>query len=542
MLENLPAILQQPFYLWLIGLYPVLHLYAENLGLVKDREVPIVCAAMIAATTAAFLLANRTLQNRHKTAVILSACSLAFSFSGHAYALIGTLFLWEWTILVLVALAILLSRLWRGNSRHICSRVTPLFNLIVLSLLAIPCTRIITSYVSNSIYIQPVSAYDDPATARDPGPKVYDSDSHPDIYYIIPDGYPSDPWLKNEMNYDNSNFSAALEERGFTVVKHAQSNYGATLTSLASILNMRFLDNNPSPFGDLDFLRISIADSVVARQLQQLGYTYVHFLSGYMLPSPIADINRDFTPLGPIEITVDERSFATIVIDGTAIDGNLVNSSHFYKQSFIRLYLDTTLLRIARSQLERFIYSGEFEPYDLTAPARFLDTIEEIKSIASMPEATFTVVHLMKPHSPTVFDANGQSVEANWHPTHDEYFAEFTFTNSKFLQMIDSIIEVSDHEPIMIFQADHGSILGSLSNEDSRLTLFDSYAAYYVSGAYSIDFPKPFTLVNTFPLILNAVFGTDFEYQPNRLIELQSGYDAPFDQLDVTSAYAFNNP
>lgn len=105
--------------------------------------------------------------------------------------------------------------------------------------------------------------------------------------------------------------------------------------------------------------------------------------------------------------------------------------------------------------------------------------------------------------------------------------------------MIDSIIEKSDHEPIIIFQADHGSVLEHLSKDDKRLILFDSYAAYYVPGAYSIDFPKPFTFINTFPLILNEVFGTEFEYQPNRLMELLKGYDAPFEQADVTFAYAF---
>ena len=63
------------------------------------------------------------------------------------------------------------------------------------------------------------------------------------------------------MNYDNSRFTQALVDRGFTVVPHAQSNYAATLLSLASVLNMQHYSSNPSPLGDLDHLRLSIADS-----------------------------------------------------------------------------------------------------------------------------------------------------------------------------------------------------------------------------------------------------------------------------------------
>ena len=104
--------------------------------------------------------------------------------------------------------------------------------------------------------IQPLALSQVPET---PVQRLTDSASRPDIYYIIPDGYPSDSWLLDAMNYDNSEFTKALEERGFTVVKHTQSNYGATLVSLASILNMQYFDSNPSPYTDLDYLRMSIA-------------------------------------------------------------------------------------------------------------------------------------------------------------------------------------------------------------------------------------------------------------------------------------------
>ena len=83
--------------------------------------------------------------------------------------------------------------------------------------------------------------------APDEVPKANDSRSRPDIYFIIPDGYPSDAWLQQEMNYDNSEFTEAIKDRGFVIVEHAQTNYATTLFALASTFNVRFYDMNPSP-------------------------------------------------------------------------------------------------------------------------------------------------------------------------------------------------------------------------------------------------------------------------------------------------------
>ena len=176
-------------------------------------------------------------------------------------------------------------------------------------------------------------------------------------------------------------------------------------------------------------------------------------------------------------------------------------------------------------------------PYGLFAQERFLDTVAEIESVVAMPEATFTLVHLMKPHGPTSFDALGNSIDSTWGPSHDQYFAEFGFTNSKFLHMIDIILEGSQNQPVIVFQADHGTTYGRVWTDDDHLTHFDTYAAYLLPDSFSISFPRPFTLINAFPLIFNEVFDTNYPFQNNQLIDIPSGYEAPFEQVDVTDAF-----
>lgn len=539
MFDKLATAPKRPFYAWLVGVYPILHLYAENLGLVQDREALHVCAAMLAATSLAFLVVNRLIRCPHKTAAILSLCSIVFSLSGHLYILLflpNSLLLW--TLLVLISMGILLVRLWTSDLRHIYPRLAPLFNLILLALLTVPCSKIISSYVTQSINVQPISASISPSTPQDTSPKVHDSASRPDIYYIIPDGYLRDSLLSEAVGYDNSAFSQALADRGFIVIEHAQSNYAATLLSLASILNMQYFDHNPSPYTDLDFLRFAIADNEVGRLLKQYGYTYVQLLSGFWMPSPSADIIRDFTPDGTIEIAIEQNDFSSAALEGLPKNHKTIpDLSHYYKQPFTPMYLGTTLLRIVSSRLYALILPDETEPYGIYTAERFLNTVSEVESIARMPAATFTVIHLLKPHLPIVFEEDGALKQADWHPSDDEFIAQYRFVNSKFLEMIDTILQVSWHPPVIVFQSDHGASPPDDDREFKSLVRLSPYAAYHLPRFHSIDFPKPFTLINTFPLLLNEIFDTDFALNDDRIFELPLNYDAPFEQRDATSTY-----
>ena len=239
----------------------------------------------------------------------------------------------------------------------------------------------------------------------------------------------------------------------------------------------------------------------MARQLKELGYSYIQLLSGFLIPSPIADINRDYTPRGPIDIKVQHGDVSSAIVYDPQGESLLHHDRRrFYKQPFISLYIDTTLLRPFGPLLTRMLYD-QSKRYGLFAPERFLQTIENVRSIVAMPEATFTLIHLLKPHRPTVFNERGEIIRKINEPNHQEYFAEFTFTNSKFLQLVDNILDGSTNQPIIIFQADHGSTYGEVRTRDRRSTHFDTYAAYYLPDTFSIDWPEPYTLINAFPLI-----------------------------------------
>lgn len=537
--KGLAKLARQPFYLWLLGVYPILYLYSLNFGLVIDREFFGSVAGMLVATTIAFLVTNRFVRNRQKTAMMLSVASVCFSFSGHLYTQVfmpKSLFVW--TLMISAATILVMVVIWRRGSSKFLLQVSAPLNLIALALLISPSITIASGLASLSSFDAAAATFDTLLANELETPKVNDSAAHPDIYYIIPDSYPSDAWLLETMDYDNSAFTQALRDRGFVVAPHAQSNYGSTLTSLASTLNMRYYDSNPSQLDHLIFLRLSIAESEVAQQLRQLGYTYVHLLSGLLVPSSIADINRDYAPAGPIDITVSESDLSTAMFRYNRVSINTLRGlGAFYKQSFISLYLDTTWLRVVKSQFNELFSTNKFAPYHVFAGARFLDTVADAESFASMPEATFTIVHLLKPHRPIVFNERGMIIPTIDWVSPEDFFSELEFVNSRFLQMIDTILENSRNQPVIIFQADHGSNYGNPKSPDRRHIYFDTYAAYYLPDGYSLEIPTPYTFINSFALILNEVFGTNYPLQEDRLLELLKGYAAPFEQKDVTEEF-----
>lgn len=536
--QTLRAAFGLPIYPWLVGIFPILHFYSENIGLVIDSEVIPSILLMLLGTAIVFYVIKRLVRNAHLTAFITSVCSLVFSLSGHIYVLVFMpKSLGIWTIAIMAGLASFIFALRKTRTRDFFSQATPSFNLIALALLAMQLASLAVAWVETSRYVQ-LFAENIPNTS--PGksaPKAMDSASKPDIYYIVPDGYPSDAWLKLTENYDNSEFTKALEARGFEVLGHAQSNCSTTLTSMTSTLNMQYYQSNPSPYDDIDYLRLEGSNSKVARILKDMGYTYIQLLSGSFIPSPLADIITDFSPQGTINIEVDISTISEGLVAGRVPNvTELALIERSYKSSFYEAYMDTTLLRLARSRLGPLLQNAHGLPYHTSAPERFLETIDEVIKISTMPEATFTIVHFLKPHRPVVFNKDGEQIPWIDRPSPEEFFAELRFVNSRFLHMIDSILANSKNPPLIIFQADHGSIRG-MGPESDRNTLFDIYAAYLLPTQYSVVFPKPFTAVNTFRLVLNSVFNAGYELQGDRLYEQPRRYKKLFEQIDVTEEF-----
>lgn len=257
-------IINFPFYLWILAIYPIIYLYSNNIGQVIDSEVISISLISLIVTTTLFLFNRILIKQTHKTAFMLSIILLLFFMSGHIYEMLGleeTLLL-PWALFILgfmITIIMLFIIKYNDKSTQFFISISPTLNLIVVALLILPSFTIAQQYSTSLDTTSIVDDNDNVDLTSIPAP-INDSQKYPDIYYIIPDAYPSNIWLEEEMGYDNSSFTNELENRGFIVPNQSQSAYGFTLLSIPSSLNMRLYDTNDSSpqLANFDYLRLRV--------------------------------------------------------------------------------------------------------------------------------------------------------------------------------------------------------------------------------------------------------------------------------------------
>jgi len=130
----------------------------------------------------------------------------------------------------------------------------------------------------------------------------------------------------------------------------------------------------------------------------------------------------------------------------------------------------------------------------------------------------FVFAHIMAPHPPYLFREDGTIEtdsdfyrEALGQPATQELFIEgykrqVIFVEDQILNIVKEIINNSENDPIIIIQGDHG-IDGS-----NRMDILN---AYYVPKEVESQLFSTITPVNTFRVIFNGVFATDYELLPD---------------------------
>jgi hypothetical protein len=135
-----------------------------------------------------------------------------------------------------------------------------------------------------------------------------------------------------------------------------------------------------------------------------------------------------------------------------------------------------------------------------------------LSALPSMHEAgrpRFVFVHLLEPHPPFVFDADGTvdagqflNAEGNYTPESYArgYVGEVQYINREILRVLKTVIGQSDVPPIIILQGDHGPWY---QPSETVLTILN---AYYLPGHADTLYPT-ISPVNSFRIVLNEYFG-----------------------------------
>jgi hypothetical protein len=347
------------------------------------------------------------------------------------------------------------------------------------------------------------------------GPEVK---SLPDIYYIILDGYARGDVLLEVYGVDNSGFLDQLRERGFFVAVESRANYCQTVLSLASSLNLEYLDHLVDRIGtdrrSTGPVISMIRNSAVVRVLEQNGYQTIAFASGYT----------------GTEILTADRYL----------------SAHWYPDEFQVALINMTPIPF---------FAESLFPMTHWHRERILYALEHVPEVSEPGRPTFVFAHIVSPHPPFVFGRHGEEIEPQYqfvlHDgshlvgtrgfTREEYVygyrEQLLFINSRVVQLVDDILSRKDRPAVVILQADHGpgSMLNWGSVDDTNLReRFSILNAYYLPGDGSVHLYDAISPVNSFRVIFNLYLHGGYDLLPDE--SYFSTFTRPYDLVRVTDA------
>ena len=471
-----------PWYPIAFGAYPVLALLAQNAGEVKPEAGWRPLLVSLGLALSLFGIWGLILRSPPRAA-FLSTLWLALIFSyGHVYLLVSGKwkdfdFIRPWILGAWLVLAVL-TVVWAVKK----SPGPEALNVIALGLVIMSLWQI--SSGSQRGGARRLGAENAPVQdlTRSPNP--------PDIYYFVLDMYTRADLLQKAYGYDNSSFLNELEARGFYVAQCSQSNYTRTELSVASSLNMSYIQKLDSRFADPESTKRArlwdaLKHNAVRYNLEQMDYQTVSFATGFA-----------WSELDDMDIFLMPPPFSSGMTE------------------FETLFMQTTLARLlqdfGRIDLDQ-INGQNFRDRDMLV-------FNSVEKLAKMPGPQFVYVHLIMPHPPFVFGPDGEHTnpadfwnkQKKYPPDKFKigYVNQVTFLNTKLLEMIDTIIDESENAPIILLQGDHGP--WSQPNPQHFFIL----NAYYLPNHKTELYPQ-LSPVNSFRIIFNDYFGGNYDMLPD---------------------------
>ena len=488
-----------PIHTFLFSLFPIMFFFQGNLHEIPFGDVIFPLFLSISITFLSWVILRKFIGSQ-RSGLIISLIIMSFINLGNIRFFISdnpTESLQssvEGQILVSILLLVNVIGIIYFLKKHKLDAKTSIANITSMTMIGV----LIFSITSFSVTTADDNSF---ANLSNIPVQISDVENKPNIYFIILDEYAGSIQLKNDFNFDNSNFSIELEKRDFFVGNESFSNYPNTSLSVPSIMNMIYLDFIPDKLGkDSKNIRVvekMINENNVMKILQSNDYKITildgvvgripnTYLADVTLCSSIFDINPDI-----------RKNFALVYVPIVGLQ-------------------ELVFSEVIRNKLE-------------CSFSALIDFNEDPKN----PD--FVVAHLRFPHSPYIYDSFGNSVSINDRGDKNAYLEQLKFANKKTLEIIDSIQERSS-ENIIIIVSDHGYryyINYENPTVDDYIRGFNNLSTYYLPGE---ERNETIALVNIFPIIFDSYLEINYEILDDRQIWYSP--EKPFDHKDVTDLIA----
>lgn len=497
------------FHPFLFAIFPILFLFANNVNELYNsasRFLPIHILISVGASAILFLLAWLITKKDLIRAGALASI-IIFTFFSYGYffdalkGLLGANIIRHRYIIPIAFVVVLSALIFLLRTKKSLIGLTKVLNVISGVLVFISLFTVIQFSLGSKSQATLESFFE---IDKDQLQVAEPENAYPDIYYIVLDGYANSSVLESFYDFDNKEFLDFLRAKGFFVAQRSTSNYGYTYASLASALNMSYLDQVSNYVGedseDLNPLGYLIENNVVTKFLKDQGYTYVHLSSGY----PMTNFNRN----ADVSFREGLDRFSLFLLNSTVL----------------RPVVDpTSPWRLGFSKDDEVRKRVLFE----------IATLHSIPDRKDIRTPRFVFAHIVSPHQPYVFDQLGNPVQSRDRHSPDErtqrYKEQLIFINSRMESVVSSLLDKSNTPPIIIFQSDHGAQPPRASGSKGPYRLHN-FTAIYTPDNTQYDFYNSITPVNTFRLTFNGLFGTNLSILEDKVFSAKEYYEF----IDVT--------
>lgn len=492
------------FHPFLFAIFPILSLFSHNIGQALFHQILMPSAIVLGLMLFLLLLFRLISRNNQKAAILTSVFLILFFSYGHIFRIMQNF--WKemdfWNLASHVNLMLTWITVFIGTiyfvlkTRKNLEKFTNILNLVSFFLVVAPIIGICDYEMKALLYSRNIDIRTTVETENIGTSTIHlkNTKDLPDIYYIILDKYTREDVLKEKFNFDNSEFINYLSDKGFYVASQSTANYPITPLSLASSLNMKYINYLTDEVGENSInwrpLYDMIKNHKVGQFLKSRGYTYIHFETGWYPTgkNEYADINIGYRSMSEFSKMLYENTILAPI--------NLLNYRVEHK--------------------ERILYK-----------------FDELAKIPNIEGPTFVFAHMLCPHQPYVFDKDGKFVsvaEASAKGRNLSYIEQLRFANKKTEELINIILSKSKIPPIIILQSDEGPYPEELeeslrSHEDYNWEEANNsflkqkmgiLNAFYLPGLDKSELRPDITPVNNFRIVFNLLFDANLELLPDQ--------------------------